>query len=91
MLAPRTARTLYNVADALHPGLDRDVARALDGPDPRLAWLLEALEWRSRLRYGRGFSWQPRPRRRSLLERWPGPELAGRVEALVAQSRAEGA
>jgi hypothetical protein len=94
-LTPRAARTLYNVADALEPGLARDVTAALDGDDPGLGRLLAALEWRSRLRYGRGFSWQPRERRRALLEGWPGRVLRPRVEALLeapgAQSRAEGA
>ncbi len=92
MSAPRAARTLYNAADALHPGLTVDVAAELDVADPRMALLLEVLEWRSRLRFGRGFSWQPRERRRVLLASWPGRALRPRVEALVAraQSRAEG-
>lgn len=93
MPASRAARTLYNAADALHPGLSLDVMAERAGVDRRLTWLLEALEWRSRLRFGRGFSWQPRERRRALLESWPGRAVRPRVEALVAraQSRAEGA
>ena len=93
MLAPRSARTLYNAVDALHPGLRVDVAPELDEVEPGLALLLGALEWRSRLRFGRGFSWQPRERRRALLATWPGRALRPRLEALVAraQLRAEGA
>lgn len=93
MTAPRRARTLYNAADALHPDLALDVAAELDGDDRGLALLLAALEWRSRLRFGRGFSWQTRERRRALLRSWPGRVLRPRVEALVtrAQSRADGA
>ena len=93
MLTPGIARTLYNVADALEPGGRTDVLAEMGVPALRLRLLLRALEWRSRLRYGRGYSWQPRERRRALLESWPGSRVRRRVErALVrAQSRAEGA
>lgn len=93
MPAQRAARTLYNTADALHPALSLDVVAELADVDRRLAWLLDALEWRSRLRFGRGFSWQPRERRRALLASWPGRAVARRVQERIAraQSRADGA
>jgi len=89
-LSRRSARTLYNVADALlapepgAPGLD--VAPAVER---RIRWsgvgaarstwlLLRALEWQPilTLRERRGFSWLPREDRAALLGRWERSRLA---------------
>ena len=89
-LSRRSARTLYNVADALIP----DAARAdvAPGVERRIRWagvgtaratwlLLRALEWHPvlTLREPRGFSWLPRPDRQALLSRWQrSPLFPGR-------------
>lgn len=89
-LSRRSARTLYNVADALFapepgaPGVD--VAPAVER---RIRWagvgaarstwlLLRAIEWQPvlTLRDRRGFSWLPREERAALLARWQRSPLA---------------
>jgi hypothetical protein len=96
-LSGRSARTLYNVADAVlapepgAPGLD--VAPAVER---RIRWsgvaaarslwlLLRALEWQPilTLRERRGFSWLPREERAALLARWEGSRLAPGRRTLI--------
>jgi hypothetical protein len=94
VLPAASARTLYNVADALAPrGGDVDVAPWVEGrlaqrgpaAARRVRRLLRALEWRPvlTLRGPRGFSWLPREERRRLLERLEHSVLPGRRRAFA--------
>jgi hypothetical protein len=86
-LSPRSARVLYNVADALAPdGAPRtDVAPAVERairhggvPAARRTWLLlQCIEWlpRAALSARRGFSWLPREERRAWLRAIEGSRV----------------
>jgi hypothetical protein len=94
-LPAASARTLYNVADALAPrGGDVDVAPWLErclaarGPAAarRVRRLLACIEWQPllTLRARRRFSWLPREQRRRLLEALERRSLVpGRRRALA--------
>ncbi len=94
-LPPRAWRTLYNVADALDPAAEGEVAVDLaphvcatlsDARDVRaLRRVLACLDLEARARYAplRGSSWLPREQRRALLERWERSPLACRRRAFA--------
>ncbi len=94
-LSRRSARTLYNVADAWFPEERGSALDVAPGVERRIRWagvgaarstwlLLRALEWRPvvTLREPRGFSWLPRDERRALLDRWAAGRLGPRRRAL---------
>lgn len=92
-LPPRAWRTLYNVADALEPVAEGEVAVDLapavsvllrDAGDVHaLRRTLACLELEARARYAplRGFCWLPREQRRALLEGWERSAFALRRRA----------
>ena len=93
-LTAPSARTLYNVADALAPrGGDVDVAALLErrlgargaAAARRMRRLLAFIEWQPllTLRGLRRFSWLPRERRRRLLEGLERSLLPGRRRAFA--------
>jgi hypothetical protein len=94
-LPPRAWRTLYNVADALEPVAEGevavDLAPAVDaalrdaGEVRALRRILACLELEARARYApmRGFSWLPRERRRALLASWERSSFASRRRAFA--------
>lgn len=94
-LPPRAWRTLYNVADALDPAAEGEVAVDLAPhvcatlSDPRevrsLRRILACLELEARARYAplRGYCWLPQEQRRALLERWERSPLVYRRRAFA--------
>jgi hypothetical protein len=94
-LSARSARVLYNVADALAgpdappldvaPAVERQIRHRGAGAARRTWLLLQCIEWQPllTLRARRGFSWLPRARRRELLAGWERSRLAWRRRALA--------